>query len=168
MQELRQRLHGKHDVSAVSALPAVLLSLREVVVPSDVRQSLLKIGLSGVGAAHTGGWAGAAIAALAWKKILAIVVLVLGVGVLMRAVWIATVPPSPNPGGSGRFVSIEQVPLVVRQTIQTQTLERNIREIERKIDLGRTIYDIDFREGERMFEIRVRDDGTLVWKKPSS
>jgi RNA polymerase sigma factor (sigma-70 family) len=168
IQDLRRRLQGEHDDSAAGVLPVVLIGLRDVAVPAELRQSILKIGLSGVGGAAHGKVAGAVLAAVAWKKLATAVVLLLGLGVLARGIWVATVPARSDAGGSGLIIALDEVPPAVRTAIQTQTRESDIREIERKIDLGRTVYDIDFRDGQRMFEIRVREDGTLVWRKPSS
>jgi hypothetical protein len=59
------------------------------------------------------------------------------------------------------------LPEPARKTVEANVRPESIREIEKKLDLRRTVYDVDFRVGDRGFELRVAEDGRLIWRKPS-
>ena len=59
-------------------------------------------------------------------------------------------------------VSLEQVPQVVKATIQKEAAGAKIIEVEREIRLGRTIYEAEFIRDGKEIEIEVALDGTLI------
>jgi hypothetical protein len=90
-----------------------------------------------------------------------------GVAVLVRGLRPPAADAPAARGGNEIFVTIDQLPTPARRTVEANVPQGSIREIEVKRDLGRTVYDVDYREGDRGFEVRVDEDGKLIWRKPS-
>jgi hypothetical protein len=173
LSELRLRL-ARDDprvTPAASGLPILLAGLREVHAPTGLQQALVKIGLSGVGGSGTAAVVAEA-GSLGLKSGVRKLVVALAV-VALSAVGAFTMfryfrPAAPAAGAAGGVVvTLDELPVAVRNTVKLHAPLDSLREIERKRDLGRTVFDVDFRVGERGYELRVAEDGTLIWKKPS-
>jgi RNA polymerase sigma-70 factor (ECF subfamily) len=164
LQRLRRRLQDEGaPAAAAGGLPMLLASLRQTITPDGLRQSLIKIGLSGV-RDTVGSAAPAAIVVLVAKWLAAVVASAIAIAGAVMLVRVVT-PPNPNATIQSSY---SQLPSAVRATIEHVTAPQHVREIEQKRDLGRIVYDIDYSAGNRMMEIRVAEDGTLIWTKPSS
>ncbi|HLV67226.1 MAG TPA: hypothetical protein VKY73_15500 [Polyangiaceae bacterium] len=69
----------------------------------------------------------------------------------------------PAVAAAGRDITLEDVPPAVRATIQREVAGGQIDEIEedRRRD-GRIVYEVEFWQGDRKFEIDIAPDGTLL------
>lgn len=147
-------------------LPTFLLGLRDVHAPPALRQAIVKIGLSGVGRGASVGSAGMGAVYKLLATLAAIASIAVASIVLIRANRPAA-PATPTTGGADTVVALDQLPDAARKTVEANVPRGSVREVEKKLDLGHTVYDVDFREGDRTFELRVVEDGRLIWKKPS-
>lgn len=167
LTELRRRLRADRDESPAAATGFALLlaGFRDWHAPDALRQSLTKIGLSGVrnsaiavGATVAGG------KLAAWKLVAALVLAATGTATLYKAI-----RPSSSPSGNATsLLTLDQLPAVVRTSLEGQTPLSAVREIERSRDGTKIVYDIDFAVGDRMFEVRLAENGDFIWRKPSS
>jgi hypothetical protein len=62
-------------------------------------------------------------------------------------------------------VSIDQVPPAVRATIEREALGGRIDDIERETKDGRVVYEVEFEQGGRDYEIHVAGDGSLLTRR---
>jgi len=72
----------------------------------------------------------------------------------------------PAVAAAGREVPLESLPPPVRATVEREVAGGQIDEIEeeRKRD-GRIIYEVEFWQGDKKFEIHVAADGTLLKRR---
>ncbi len=60
-------------------------------------------------------------------------------------------------------ISLEQLPPPVRETLQREVSQQaQLGDVERDHDRGRTIYEIEFSEDGRRFEIDIGEDGRVL------
>ena len=88
----------------------------------------------------------------------------------MSPAWLVTVIVAIVLGGTAGAagadeVRIDQVPPAVRATIEREARGGRIEEIERETKNGRVVYKIEFVQGDKEYEIRVAQDGTLLKRK---
>ncbi len=64
-------------------------------------------------------------------------------------------------------VTMDQLPSAVRQTLQRELGEQaQVGDMERDQDRGRTVYEIEFVENGRKFEIDIGEDGRVLNRHP--
>jgi uncharacterized membrane protein YkoI len=62
-------------------------------------------------------------------------------------------------------ISMDQTPAPVQATLQTETSGGKITDLDKETDDGKTIYEADATIGDKAYEIKVAEDGTLLKKK---
>ena len=62
-------------------------------------------------------------------------------------------------------VKIDQVPAVVRKTLDEESHNAKIDSVDKETDDGKTIYEADVKLNDKNYEIKVAEDGTLISKK---
>lgn len=63
-------------------------------------------------------------------------------------------------------VALDQVPAVVKVTIQKHVQDGKLEEIERDKENGVTTYEVEYRaKGGTRYELRIAEDGKLLKKK---
>jgi hypothetical protein len=62
-------------------------------------------------------------------------------------------------------VTLDQTPAPVQATLQRETGGAKITDLDKETDDGKTIYEADATIGDKPYEIKVADDGTLLSKK---
>jgi RNA polymerase sigma-70 factor (ECF subfamily) len=167
LEQLRQWLKDESS-GALSALPLLLLGLRNTPAPASLRQALTKIGLSGIGGSVVSTAARGVSTGLLVKWLglaMALLLTIVGGAVLYRAqidpAWRgAAAPPEQS-------LKLEQLPAPVRKTLDQTTGSSGVTfsSIERKRDGARTVYDIDAVIAAKTIELRIHEDGTLIWKR---
>jgi len=170
LQQLRERLKGDGDkddarTMALAALPMTLEQFSKTSAPLTVRHALTKIGLSGVG----GSVATASLSAVAWRFLLPLLGLagaLTGVALVLRSnPPVGPSAPATDASGVAAIASIEQVPAPVRRTFERLFPGATIREMERKPDGSRTVYDFDVTIDDKPCELRIAENGKLVWRR---
>jgi uncharacterized membrane protein YkoI len=63
-------------------------------------------------------------------------------------------------------VAIDQVPAVVRATIERETRGGRVHEIERETKRGVRVYEVEFIRDNKKYEMYVSEDGTVLKHKP--
>jgi DNA-binding Lrp family transcriptional regulator len=162
LEELRRKLKRDDEPElALAALPLFLQQLNCESGSSALRHALTKIGLSGVGG---GGATSRAGVLAAWKILLLWFGLVAIAG---SAVYLLRTdpPPTPAPSVATLLTSLDQVPAAVRATFEQNCPGATIREMEKKRDGSRIVYDFDVMINEKPWEIRISQSGELIWKK---
>jgi hypothetical protein len=86
-------------------------------------------------------------------------VLVLAVGVAGLAAGCGT---SGNGEGSSVSVSLEDLPDAARATVQKLTAGGRIERIDREVENGRVVYDVEATVGGKHVEFLVGEDGALL------
>jgi hypothetical protein len=66
---------------------------------------------------------------------------------------------------AGDDIRFEELPAPVQATVQREVKAGQITEIERDVKRGNTVFEIEFIESSRQFEIEVAADGTLLDRK---
>lgn len=59
-------------------------------------------------------------------------------------------------------VTMDQLPQAVRQTVQREVGNGQVEEIEREQEQGRTIYEVEFTQNNRKFELDIGEDGQVL------
>jgi hypothetical protein len=67
---------------------------------------------------------------------------------------------------AGDKVAIDQVPAVVRATIERETRGGRVHEIERETKRGVRVYEVGFIRDNKKYEMYVSEDGTVLKHKP--
>jgi hypothetical protein len=62
-------------------------------------------------------------------------------------------------------LSLEDLPPAVRATVDREVADGDITEIEEERERGRVVYEVEFLQSDREFEIEVAPDGTLLKRK---
>lgn len=62
-------------------------------------------------------------------------------------------------------VTIDQVPPAVRAAILKEAGKNQVREIEKEIKGGKTVYEAEWAAGGKQIEIKVAEDGTLIGRE---
>jgi hypothetical protein len=62
-------------------------------------------------------------------------------------------------------VKIADVPEAVRKTLAKESDNAKIEEVDKETDEGKTIYEADVKLNDHNYEIKVKEDGTLISKK---
>ena len=62
-------------------------------------------------------------------------------------------------------VKIDQVPAAVKKTLDKESDNAKIDEVDKETDDGKTIYEADVKMNGHNYEIKVAEDGTLISKK---
>jgi uncharacterized membrane protein YkoI len=62
-------------------------------------------------------------------------------------------------------ITLDQAPAPVQATLQAQTSGGRITDLDKETDDGKTIYEADATIGDKAYEIKVAEDGTLLKKK---
>lgn len=87
----------------------------------------------------------------------------------MKFLTIATVLPAlliaSNLAFAGQDMRLDELPAAVQATVKREVKAGQIHEIERDVKRGQTVYEVEFYERERKFEIEVGSDGTLLDRK---
>jgi hypothetical protein len=164
LESLRRKLkEDDPDFSAV-ALPMLLQEFSREPVSEGLRQSLIKIGLSGV---REMGSAPIIAASLGGKYLVvaAVAALLFGAAGYFASQHLFFGGPA-GASGSGVFLTADQLPSPVRKTLDASIGGGQLGEIERKNDGNRVVYDIDVKLSGTVYEFRIAEDGTLIWKKP--
>jgi hypothetical protein len=63
---------------------------------------------------------------------------------------------------AGEDVAFDALPAAVKATVQREVGSGRISEIERDLERGRVVYEVEFWQGDVEREIEVAEDGTLV------
>ena len=67
---------------------------------------------------------------------------------------------------AGEHVALEKVPAPVRATIQRETKGGHIESIEKDVDEGVQIYEVELTQGGKKFELHIAVDGKLLERRP--
>lgn len=67
---------------------------------------------------------------------------------------------------AGDDLTFDQLPNPVQTTVQREVGAGKISEIERDVKRGQTVYEIEFHEGDKKWEIEVAADGKLLDRRP--
>jgi uncharacterized membrane protein YkoI len=59
-------------------------------------------------------------------------------------------------------VTMEQLPDAVRQTVERETAQAQVGDIEQDEENGQTVYEVEFVENGSKFELDVAEDGQIV------
>jgi RNA polymerase sigma-70 factor (ECF subfamily) len=159
LQELRRRLNEDERSQSLASLPLLLSGFGKTAAPETLRQGLIKIGLSGV----RGG-------VRATRKIvpvlLAVAFMMTGVSFLFfgRHLFVPGAGNTNENIGRG-LLRVDQLPAAVRKTVDETAAGATFGEIEQKRDGDRIVYDIDITVDGKQFELRIAQDGQLIWKK---
>lgn len=165
LQELRLRLHrdersGDEGSKSHASLPSLLAGFSQTAAPDTLRQGLIKIGLSGV---RTGSRAASKLVPM----LLAVAFMMTGVGVLFFGGRLFNSgAPGTHENAARLLLTVDQLPAAVRTTIDQTSPGAKFGEIEKKRDGDRTVYDVDVTVDGKQFELRIAEDGRLIWKKP--
>jgi uncharacterized membrane protein YkoI len=62
-------------------------------------------------------------------------------------------------------ITMDQLPAPVKATLQRESNGGSISEIEQEEKEGKPVYEADAMIGDKKYEIKVADDGTLIKKK---
>jgi tellurite resistance protein len=62
-------------------------------------------------------------------------------------------------------ITLDQVPAPVKDTIIAESKGGKIGEVEKEVEKGKTTYEADFTIGDKKYELKVAEDGTLLKKK---
>lgn len=57
---------------------------------------------------------------------------------------------------------LEETPSAVQQTVKRELSGKEITDIDKEIRTGRTVYEVEFRDGQGTRQIHVAEDGTVV------
>ncbi|MBC8109159.1 MAG: sigma-70 family RNA polymerase sigma factor [Anaerolineae bacterium] len=154
--ELRRRLHEEERSQSLASLPLLLAGFSKTAAPDTLRQGLIKIGLSGV---RTG--------ARATRKIVPVVLaaVFMATGVTFMFFGHHLLIPDATPNAPRSLMTSDQLPAAVRKTVDETAAGAKYGEIERKRDGERIVYDIDVIIDGVQFELRIAEDGRLIWKK---
>lgn len=66
---------------------------------------------------------------------------------------------------AGTDVKLDQLPKEVQKTVEDETKDGKIKDIERDTEQGRTIYEVEFTTGGEDFELDIAEDGTLLERR---
>jgi hypothetical protein len=73
---------------------------------------------------------------------------------------------SSNLAFAGDDLTLDQLPKPVQTTVQREVGAGRISEIERDVKRGQAVYEIEFHEGDKKWEIEVAPDGKLLDRRP--
>src|SRR5476651_1235427 len=62
-------------------------------------------------------------------------------------------------------VSFDQAPAAVKATLTKESNGAKIADVDKETDEGKTIYEADAMIGDKNYEIKVAEDGSLISKK---
>lgn len=63
-------------------------------------------------------------------------------------------------------IPLDQVPDAARKTIQDHVADGTIEEIDKDVEAGRTVYEVEYRDASgREYELKVAEDGSLLAKR---
>lgn len=159
LELLRRRLRGADDDEPLAALAPMLLCLAREKAPAGLQQGLLKIGLSGIGGGAT------ASSVLSARTLVRLALLLTGAVTASLLLYFAR-PPGAPPATNGPSLTIDQLPAAVQQVVRARAPLSLPPEIEKKHLGNRTVYDIDFDADGKHHEMRIAEDGTVIWQKP--
>jgi len=82
----------------------------------------------------------------------------------MRRAWMVLAAALVStPAWADDELSLEQVPDAARKTIQEQVASGTIEEIDRDVEGGQTVYEVEYRDASgKEFELKVAEDGRLL------
>ncbi len=87
----------------------------------------------------------------------------------MRKFWVLVLAASavlPSAVLAGDKVKIDQVPALVRATIERETRGGSVKEIERETKGGVKVYEVEFIRDNKKYEMHVAEDGKVLTHKP--
>jgi hypothetical protein len=67
---------------------------------------------------------------------------------------------------AGQDVALDQLPAPVRATVERETKGGQIKDIERDLEGGKTIYEVEFMLGGQEYELDISADGQLLERRP--
>lgn len=67
-----------------------------------------------------------------------------------------------TPAFAGKDVTMKDLPAEVRQTVERETQGGKIEKIERETEKGQVVYEVEFTQGGKEWEIVVANDGKLL------
>jgi uncharacterized protein YpmB len=66
---------------------------------------------------------------------------------------------------AGQDVTIDQLPPAVRATVDKETSGGQITDIERDLEQGKVIYEVEFTSGGKEYELDIAEDGKLLERR---
>jgi hypothetical protein len=66
---------------------------------------------------------------------------------------------------AGQDVALDQLPAPVRATVERETKGGQIKDIERDLEGGKTIYEVEFMLGGQEYELDISADGQLLERR---
>lgn len=71
------------------------------------------------------------------------------------------------PAWANDEIPLEQVPEAARKTIEKHVADGTIEEIDRDVEGGKTVYEVEYRDANGAeFEMKVAEDGRLLENRP--
>jgi len=67
---------------------------------------------------------------------------------------------------AGPDLTFDELPKPVQTTVTREVGKGRISDIERDVKRGETVYEIEFHEGDKKWEIEVAADGKLLDRRP--
>jgi len=72
-----------------------------------------------------------------------------------------------TPAWADDEIPLDQVPEAARQTIMKHVADGTIEEIDRDVEGGKTVYEVEYRDASgKEFELKVAEDGRLLANRP--
>lgn len=72
-----------------------------------------------------------------------------------------------TPAWADDEIPLDQVPEAARQTIMKHVADGTIEEIDRDVEGGKTVYEVEYRDANGAeFEMKVTEDGRLLENRP--
>ena len=175
--QLRLWLAAEGVVLSALAMPTMLVEVARETAPATLPSTLAKIGLSGVRRPPIAPPAGPSTTIL-YTAAAAVFVAAISAWFALQPARVqpppAAVSNSPAPattasdverGEREMKISLAQVPEAARRMLIEQAQGATITEVDKQLDNGKTVYEIDVPIAGRSCEIRVAEDGTLLSKK---
>lgn len=78
------------------------------------------------------------------------------IGMLMAAA------AAPGLAAADDEITFEELPEPVRKTVEVEVKDSQIVEIEREIERGETVYEVEFIQDGIKYELDIAPDGTLL------
>jgi RNA polymerase sigma-70 factor (ECF subfamily) len=161
LERLRRRLRGSDDEEPPASLAPMLLGMASEKAPMGLQRALLKIGLSGV----AGDAVPTASVVFSARKLIRLAFVLIAALTASLLLYL-TRPPVAPPAGNGPSLAFDELPAAVQQVVRARAPLSPPPEIEKKHLGNRTVYDVDFDAGGKHHELRIAEDGTVIWQKP--
>jgi RNA polymerase sigma factor (sigma-70 family) len=177
--QLRLWLAAEGVVLSAIAMPAMLVEVTRETAPATLPSTLAKIGLSGVRRPPIAPPVGPSTTIL-YTAAAAVFVAAISAWFALQPARVQPPPaavsnsPAPAPATTASHVErgeremkipLAQVPEAARRMLIEQAQGATITEVDKQLDNGKTVYEIDVPIAGRSHEIRVAEDGTLLSKK---